>query len=276
MLASTGVLVGQAQAASSQDGFSQVAGAQFVSTARGPSLPNVPADSVIMAVPRPLHPKNARRLPPFSRIAIATDTGTLGFGAQIATPIARRLNLRGGFDLANFDYGFTQSGVSHTGTLHLRSGSVRLDLFPFRSGFHISPGLLIFKSSVGGSLSVPGGCSFSMGDATLTSNAANPVTGNEGLLFTRSIMPSLTVGFRNMIAREGRHWSVPLELGAAYTGPYSAQIGLQGSACYKGYCVPAGSAAVQASVVQQQNNLDETMKHYRIFPIVMSGVSYRF
>lgn len=254
----------------------------FGGEAQAASWGNAPDGSAgspaIMATPARAEKKSqdALRVLPFSRIAIATDTGTLGFGAQIATPVARWLNLRGGFDLANFGYGFTQSGVNHTGTLQLRSGSLRFDLFPFRSGFHISPGLLIFKSSIGGSLSVPGGNSFSMGDATLTSNPANPVTGSEGLVFARSIMPSLTVGFRNMIAREGKRWSVPFELGAAYTGPYSAQMNLQGSVCSMGRCGSTGNATVQASVVQQQNSLDETMKHYRIYPIVMSGVAYRF
>ena len=275
------IRVGQAQMVSARDGSSQVAGALVASSSNSEepmvSAPDASAaSSAIMAVRAVKAPQDSGRLRPFSRIAIATDTGTLGFGAQIATPITRRLNLRGGFDLANFGYGFTQDGVNHAGTLHLRSGSVRLDLFPFHSGFHISPGLLFFKSSVGGSLSVPGGNSFSMGDLSLTSNAANPVTGNESLVFTRSVLPSLTFGFRNMLARKERHWSVPLELGAAYTGHYSAQINLLGSVCYMGHCGPTSNAMVQASVVQQQNSLGETMKRYQILPIVMSGVSYRF
>jgi hypothetical protein len=272
------VRVGRAQTVSTWDQSSQVSlvassEASMVSASGG-----APSTG-IMAVPPRLRTKNDEdrgRVRPFSRIAIATDAGTLGFGAHFATPITRRLNLRGGFDLGNFGYAFTQDGVHHAGALQLRSGSVRLEVYPFRTGLHISPGLLVFKSSVGGAISVPGGNSFSMGDATLTSNVANPVTGSEKLVFARSVMPSLTIGFRNMLERKSRRWTVPLEIGAAYTGHYSAQMSLQGSACYKGYCVATSNAMVQASVVQQQNNLNETMKHYQILPIVTGGVSYGF
>jgi hypothetical protein len=33
---------------------------------------------------------------------------------------------------------------------------------------------------------------------------------------------------------------------------------------------------IQTSVVQQQNDLNESMKHYQIYPIVTTGVAYRF
>jgi hypothetical protein len=214
---------------------------------------------------------------PFSRIAIGTKTGTLGLGGQIATPLTRWLNLRGGVDFFNFSHSLTNSGTNYSGELHLKSGLVSLDVFPFHhSGFHVSPGMLIFKSSVAASLNVPGGTTFSMGDNTYTSDPNDPVTGGGNMLFSRSIMPALTFGFGNMISREGRHWSVPLEIGAAYTGHYTAQIHLAGSGCSQGYCMSTSDPSIQQSVTQEQNDLNESTKHFQIYPILTTGVAYRF
>lgn len=238
------------------------------------------ASAGIVAVPPPLQEKNARRdsrrVLPFSRIAIGTRTGTLGLGGQIATPLMRNLNLRGGVDFFNFGYGFAQDGANYNGQLHLKSGLVSLDYYPFRFGFHISPGVLIFKSRVAASLSVPGGNTFSLGDNDFTSSQSDPVSGSGSVVFSRSIMPALTLGFGNMIAREGRHWSVPFEIGAAYTGHYTSQLNLSGSACTQGFCMSTSSPMIQQSVVEEQNSLNESMKHYQIYPIITTGVSYKF
>jgi hypothetical protein len=248
----------------------------------GTSSSSNPADAkgtskAVMVTPQPQVVREAsRRILPFSRIAIAIDGGTLGLGGQIATPLMRRLNLRGSVDLFNFGYGLAEDGANYAGALHLKNGAVSVDYFPFRSGFHISPGLMIFKSRVAASLAVPGGNTFSMGDNSFTSDPSDPVTGTGAVQFTRTVMPSLTFGFSNMIAREGRHWSVPFEFGAAYTGHYSAQINLLGTACSQGSCVPTSDPTIQTSVTQQQNTLNESMKHYQIYPILRTGIAYRF
>jgi hypothetical protein len=296
LVGASSVQAAGAQAASPWNGISQGATVQTASASTTDTVAARPANAgessslsgpdapiaapAIVAVPPPLHAKNtsqdSRRVLPFSRIAIGTKTGTLGLGGQIATPLTRWLNLRGGVDFFNFGYGFAQDGANYNGQLHLKSGLVSLDWFPFRFGFHISPGVLIFKSGVAATLFVPGGNTFSLGDTDFTSSPSDPVTGNASVVFSRSIMPALTLGFGNMIAREGRHWSVPLEIGAAYTGHYTSQLNLAGSACTPGICRSTSDPTIQQSVAQEQTSLNESMKHYQIYPIVTTGVSYKF
>jgi hypothetical protein len=244
-----------------------------VSEADAPAAP-----AAIIAVPQPQPAKSTnRRVRPFSRIAIGTKSGTLGLGGQIATPLARWLTLRGGADF--FSFGLTEGidGATYGGQVALKSGLVCVDVFPFGHGLHISPGILIFKSAIGASMNVPGGNSFSMGDSSYTSDPNDPVTGSGNIVFSRSIMPSLTLGFGNMITRKERgHWSVPFEVGAAYTGHYAMQINLAGSACSQGVCQSTSNASIQQSVTQEQNGLTEASKHYQLYPIISSGVAYRF
>jgi hypothetical protein len=236
----------------------------------------------IVAVPQPLAPKpqsdDDRRILPFSRIAFGTKTGTLGLGGQIATPLTRWLNLRGGFDLFNFGYSLTNSGTNYYSALHMESGEVSADFYPFhRSSFHVSPGLLIFKSRLSASMLVPGGNTFSENDVDYTSDPSDPVTGSGTAHFGRTVMPAFTMGFGNMIKRrEHSHWSVPVEVGAAYTGQNTVNFGFAGSVCDSDGCGSVNDPSVAQNVNAEQNKINEEIKRFKIYPILTTGVSYRF
>lgn len=280
-----------AQTASSRDGLSRaaswnIAAVDFSDPATGVSSSASGSDAVdsakIIAVPQPLPVKKASedtgRVRPFSRIAIGTKMGTLGYGGQIATPITRWLNLRGGADVFNFGYGLVSDGTNYDASLHLKSGAISADYYPFRrSSFHISPGILIFKSTLTASLFVPGGNTFTENDTDYTSDPSDPVKGTGKVLFQRSIMPALTFGFGNMITRrENRHWSVPFEIGAAYAGHYTTQFNLSGSACNFEGCSSVNDPSIQQNVALQQAKINEEAKRFQIYPILTSGVAYRF
>jgi hypothetical protein len=239
------------------------------------------ASSAIVAtqqrLPRQTESLEERPVRPFSRIAIGTRLGTLGYGAQIATPLTSRLNLRGSANFFNFGYGIGVDGANYDSELHLKSGMVTVDYYPFHSSFHISPGFMIFKSTAGVTMNVPGGNTFSLGDATYTSDPSDPVHGTGAMKFGRTFMPALTIGFGNMLPRsEHSHWSVPVDFGLAYTGQNSMNINLAGSACQQGFCMSTSDPTIQQNVVQEQSDINESMKRFKIYPILTSGVAYRF
>jgi hypothetical protein len=238
------------------------------------------ASSAIVATQQRLpraEPLEESPVRPFSRVAIGTRLGTLGYGAQIATPITSRLNLRGSANFFNFGYGIGVDGANYNSELHLKSGMVSVDYYPFHSSFHVSPGFMIFKSNAGATMNVPGGNSFTLGDVEYTSDPNDPVHGSGVMAFGRTFMPALTIGFGNMIPRrEHSHWSVPVDFGLAYTGRNSMQINLVGSACQQGFCMSTSDPNIQQNVVQEQNDINESMKRFKIYPILTSGVSYRF
>lgn len=278
-----------------QTGFAQavspgaeIASAAVVSPSSGASSSSTStatdASAAVIAVPPAAKAKNKDsddngRVLPFSRFAIGTKLGTFGWGGQIATPITGWMNLRGGADFFNFGYGLSNDGTNYYASLHLKSGTVQADIYPFRrGGFHISPGVLIFRSNVGATMNIPGGSTFTENNVNYTSDPADPVNGSGALTFSRQIMPALTFGFGNMIPRrESKHWSAPFEIGAAYTGHYAMQVNLTGSACQPGTgCGSVNDPSIQANVVQETNKINEDFKHFQFYPIITSGVSYRF
>lgn len=218
-----------------------------------------------------------RPVRPFSRFAFGTRMGTLGWGGQMATPLTSRLNLRGSANFFNFGYGLTVDGANYSSELHLKSGAVSVDYYPWHSSFHISPGFLIFKSTAGANMNVPGGGSFSLGDVDYTSDPSDPIHGTGALKFGRTFMPSLAIGFGNMIPKHDRnHWSVPVDIGVAYTGQNTMSVVVNGSACQQGVCESISDPSNQQNVVQEQSDINASMKRFKIYPILTTGVAYRF
>jgi hypothetical protein len=229
----------------------------------------------MLPVPK-ARPSGDRRFGPFSTVAFGVKMSTLGAGIELATPLSRSLNLRGGASLLDVTYPFSVDGTNYAGSAHFRSGQAMLDWFPFRSSFHISPGILIYHSLLSATASVPGGNNFELDTAAFTSSSMDPVHGSASLNFGRTIMPALTLGFGNLIPRSGRHWSAPFEVGGAYMGHNTVDINLLGTACTQLGCLNVTDPLIQQHVIAAQDDVNEAMKHFQIYPIVSTGFALRF
>ena len=221
---------------------------------------------------------------PFSAIAIQIKAGLNGFGFDIATPVASRLNLRAGATFLSYNPNLTVDGETISGDIKLQSVSENFDFFPFGNRFRLSPGVIFYNGNhISAISSVPGGQTFTLNDVEYISSPSDPIRGTFNVSFGNQLAPSLTVGFGNMIPRNGGHWSVPLEIGAEYLGkaPRIA-LNLTGTACQTS-TAPSNCSTIASDPIAQQNVLGEQaeLNSYippalRFFPIVSIGVSYRF
>jgi len=221
---------------------------------------------------------------PFSALAIQIKAGLGGFGIDIATPVTSRLNLRGGATFFTYNPNLTIDGETIVGDIKLKSVSENFDFFPFGNRFRISPGIVFYNGNhISAIASVPGGQTFTLNDVDYISSPSDPIRGTFALSFGNRLAPSLTMGFGNMIPRNGGHWSVPFEIGAEYLGktPRIA-LSLAGAACQMS-TAPSNCSSIasdpttQQNVVAEQNDLNgDIPSALRFFPIVSIGVSYRF
>lgn len=244
------------------------------------ALPDAPTSGAARVVAPPQSQQQvdlyAEPVRPFSRWAFGVEGGTLGIGVETATPLARTLQLRGGADFLNFGDGFSVDAAQYYGQAHLRAAHISVDWHPANGSFRISPGLLIFGSGFGASVSVAGGKTFELGNTAYTSSPADPVHGSATISMQRRIMPAMTIGWGNVLSQRSR-FTIPFEVGAAYTGHYTATLNLAGTACMDPVgCMSTATQQVQQSVSQEESDLNETMKHYQIYPIVSTGIEFRF
>jgi hypothetical protein len=214
---------------------------------------------------------------PFHSIAVGIKADTLGAGIELATPLARHFNLRSGINAFAFNYPFIIDGVNYDAKLHLKSSQTSVDWFPWRGGFHISPGILYFNNSFSAPSSVPAGQYFELGDQGFINSVDDPVAGTATLVFPRKVAPLLTLGFGNLIPRSGRHFSVPFEIGAAFTGAAQINVTLNGTACTSDGCFAfADNADAQSSLKQEVQKFNNDLAKVPVYPILSLGFAYSF
>jgi hypothetical protein len=217
----------------------------------------------------------------------------LGIQLQTATNLSSHFNLRATGNLFNYSTTFTVSGISAAAKLNLASAGASLDIYPFHSGFRVSPGVLFHnQNQVTAAASVPGGTSFTLNGQTFYSANANavtgatPVNGSAALnLNTNKIAMSITTGWGNMIPRKGGHFSFPFEIGAAFIGVPTLNVNLGGWVCldqaqtncsnFASTTNPIGASA-QSALQTQEAKWVKDLNLLKAYPIVSGGIAYRF
>jgi hypothetical protein len=209
---------------------------------------------------------------------LGVSAGTLGIGVQAATGVARKSNVRFGFNAFTYNNSFDKDGVRYDGSLKLRSAQVTFDQYVAGS-FHISPGILLYNGNKGSAnASVPGGQSFTLGDMRYYSNAANPIAG-AGDLILNKVAPMILVGLGNMLPRSQRHFGLNFDIGVVFQGSPKVTLKLAGTACLTptAGCVNAATdAGVQASVRSEQTKINNDLTPFKYYPVVALTFSYKF
>jgi hypothetical protein len=150
-----------------------------------------------------------------------------------------------------------------------------------------SGGILIFLGDSNLATGTTAGQSFSLRNKDYLSGATNPVAGNVRINFHKAA-PMFTVGWGNLVSRkEGKHFTVPFEVGLAMTGAPKATYSLSGNVCTESFD-PVTFAAVQTcgtasankqfqqDVLAEQAKLNNDMSRFKVYPIVKVGIGHKF
>jgi hypothetical protein len=214
-----------------------------------------------------------------SNAGVAFKVSTFGFGADVAVPLSPKTNIRGGFGTYGLSHDFEDDGLTLAAKFSLRALTASFDWFPFAGGFHVSPGVVLYNgNSVKGTVTVPGGRSFSLGDDEVVSNPANPIAGHFEVGFA-NVAPSLTVGWGNIVPRGNRRWSIPFEIGVAYSRSPKYAMSLSGSGCaFNGTNCRniATDPILQRDLADEQDQMNSDLSPLKILPILSLGFSYKF
>jgi hypothetical protein len=187
------------------------------------------------------------------------------------------LNLRVGANFIDWAYAFRIDGINYATHINFRSAQASVDWFPFHGGFHVSPGVLYFRNGLSGSAAVPLGQPFTLSDTSYINSVDDPVGGSASVIYGHNFAPTLMFGMSNIIPRNGRHFSMPLEFGAAYTQAPLMNVILAGSACTVQGCFNAGTdPGTQTNLKQEISDINQTVKKIPVFPIVSLGFAIRF
>jgi len=220
---------------------------------------------------------------PFSRLAFGSDVSPLGVGMSATTNINSHFNIRGNGSYFNYSgASFTTQGFNVTGKINLTSARTSLDIYPFHSGFRISPGVMFHNNNQGTiNLAVTPGQSFTLNNQTYYSGTgANAVKG-AGTFGLGNGSPAFTAttGWGNSIPKSGRRISFPFELGVAFIHTPTLNFNLTGLGCDKtgAYCVDvAQNQQIQQNIAIQVAQYRKDIEPLKTYPIASFGVAYNF
>ena len=222
---------------------------------------------------------SAQTTAPAARVGVAVRTLVpFPVGVDVAVALSRKVNLRAGFNMFTLNHDFDNDGINIAAKLKLSGIDSHLDWYPSGGSFHVSPGLLISNNiEVDGDATVTPGTSFDLGDATLFSNAANPVTGKAHVGFDR-VAPSILLGWGNVLPRGNRRWSIPFEFGVIYSKAPAGTLTLSGSACTANgaNCRNiASDPTLQNDLRTEVDKMNKDLDVLKFIPVVSLGFSIR-
>jgi hypothetical protein len=253
--------------------------------------PQQPSNRLLPTATTPSPRKTISPPRPLSRVAIGVGVSPLGPQVQVTTNLNRHFNVRGTGSFFTYSTDFTTNGINATAKLNLASTGASLDVYPFRAGFRISPGLLFYNQNrLTAVAAVPGGSSFTLNGNTFysananTTTGATPITGT-GTLGLHSSRPAFTVttGWGNVIPASGRHWSFPFEVGVGFIGAPAVNVNLGGWVCLdqaqtrcSNFATDPNAAIPRADLQTQIAKWKSDLEPLKTFPIVSFGVAYNF
>jgi hypothetical protein len=185
------------------------------------------------------------------------------------------------------------SGVNVNGDFHFASAAAKLDWYPTKSMWRLSPGMLFYNGNQASArIDLRGGTNFNINGTdywSSTENAATgatPITGDVRIgLHTRTPAFTVSGGFGKFVPHSRRHWSFPTEFGVAFTGPPSLDVTLSGWACTdkkETQCTDIGDTTNPVGSAFQ-SNLNTALTKWRhelnsvqIYPIFSTAFMYSF
>ena len=191
----------------------------------------------------------------------SVQVGTLGIGAQVATPLANRINFRGGIDFQPVSFETTVDEVALDVELPAATVMAVIDLYPNESGFRLSAGVLYF----GGSLGLEGAPTedVEFGNNVYTQAQVGTIRGS---LETSSLAPYLGIGWGNAV---GTGFGFALDVGIAYHGTPEFSLEATGPISSD----PQFRMDLDAEAESANDDLPGVAS---VYPVLKLGLSYGF
>ena len=249
------------------------------SSSAAASLPSAP----LAAAPATDDPVPVRETAtrPFSAVGVDVKIGAGGIGLDVATPLARKFNLRATGYFFRYNVTLTEDYVTYGGNLQLASGGLSLDWYPFNGSFRLTGGVIAYNGNeITGSATLNPNQSFTLNGTTYTSSATDPLHATGTLYLGAKAAPTFSFGWGNIVPRKiNKHFSVPVEIGFAYVGYPHVDLGFVGVACneFGTACQDVSSnPTFQQDLAAQKNKYRDDLSALRFYPLLSIGFGYRF
>jgi hypothetical protein len=199
---------------------------------------------------------------PEPTISLGISTLGVGTGVELHNP-RDLLGLRGSVNLFHFGLNFKESDTTSNTQAKLQNESLLFDYYPFRTGFHLTGGVIFNQNSANFS-STPQLTGALLGFITQT-HYTGAVGDVHGPISFNPVDPYFGVGYEFQL---GHGFGVTTDIGAIYQG--NGRITLNPSGLL--LTVPQ----LRAGVLANAERADRMIDKMSFYPIISMSLSYKF
>lgn len=206
-------------------------------------------------------------------LAVGPKISSLGLGLELSTRLTDRLNARLGVNAFDYSDSTTEDGIDYDADLELRSLAALVDWHPTGGGLRVSAGLLLNGNEL--TLEASGQDTYDIGDETYEGNLALDASTD-----LDNLAPYLGIGWGSAPAAEKGGWSFSIDVGVAYQGSPGIDLDASGTTVTRlsdGTRIDVGSdPTFQADLQREEDNLEDEIDDFELYPVLSVGVVYRF
>ena len=208
-----------------------------------------------------------------AEVAIAARAGTLGGGAELTVGLSPQVNVRLGANALDYTENDREvSGIFYDATARLRTGTALLDFHPGGRGFRLSAGAIYNDTRVEGSSLPPSSGLYDIGGVPVPVALVGTL---DGKIDWDPVVPYAGLGWGNAVG-PGRRVRFALDIGAIFQGKGKVTLTPNIPANSPINTTPGAREALQILLDREENDIEEDVADYTVYPVVSVGVSYRF
>ncbi|HEY0975427.1 MAG TPA: hypothetical protein VGE57_13115 [Solimonas sp.] len=208
--------------------------------------------------------------------------GTAGLAVDYTYGLNRYVDLRAGYHFGAYSADVEEDGIDYDGKLKINAAALMVDVKPFAGGFRITGGL--YTASPELTLKASGRNDYDVGSSTYTGDLRL-----DGDVDLGSAAPYLGIGWGG--TTNGHGFGASVDLGVMFTASPDVTLDVTGRACDATLvaCDPNGPTGFnvddpndpraqqfQADKDEEIRNLEEDAKDFKLWPVLMVGLHYRF
>ncbi|MBN1670757.1 MAG: hypothetical protein JXR37_06985 [Kiritimatiellae bacterium] len=197
------------------------------------------------------------------RFGVTGKVGTLGWGGDVTLGLRPKLNLRGGFNILNYDIptdeGDGENADEISAELKWQSFAVLLDWHPSETGFRVTGGLIFNNNRID--------MTADPNDRVDINDVEYLITEASGDITFNAVAPYLGMGYGDAAGSKG--WRFAFDVGVMLQG--SPDVSVQAVAAD-----PSMQAALDADVEEEVSELEDDYAWFMLYPVITFGVSYTF
>ena len=210
--------------------------------------------------------------PAWGQVALGGKAGSLGLGLELTVGLSPQWNARIGANGFNYTDDRRKAGhLEYDATAKLRTGTALLDWHPGGHAFRLSGGLVYNDTHIDGTSLVPASGSYVIGGVPVPAALVGTL---DGRIDFDPVVPYLGIGWGNAVA-PGRKVGFFFDAGAMFQGKGKVKLTPN---------IPAGSplndptarAALDLLLRREENDIENDVADYTVYPVVAIGVTYRF